>query len=314
MSDKPITTSVTWDTIDVNYAGQRIDNYLMNKLKGLPKSRLYRLLRKGEIRVNKKRVKPDYRLEEGDILRIAPIKLEDKPAKAKPPQSLCDDLLSRILYEDQDLLIINKPSGLACHGGTGVEYGLIEALRQARPEDKFLDLAHRLDRGTSGCLIIGKNRTVLSQIHDLLRKGEVDKRYLALVHGQWPVHVSLVDVPLIKNQSQSGERMVMVDESGKPAKTRFHIAEKYRYHTLIGASLLTGRTHQIRVHAAHVGCPLVCDDKYGERRFDKKLPADWPKRLFLHATSINFISPASGKDILVNVPLEAELQGLLDRL
>lgn len=298
-------------TIDADAAGQRVDNFLFFHLKGVPKSRVYRALRHGEVRVNKGRVKAEYRLQAGDLLRVPPVKI-DEQAEAKPvADKLLQLLEAAILFENEDLLIINKPSGLAVHGGSGVDFGLIEAVRKMRPLCKRIELAHRLDRDTSGCTIIVKKAAVLRFIHQQLREKTMDKTYLALVRGRWPRRKTLVDAPLQKNILNSGERMVRVNADGKPSKTRFDIVETFKGATLIKAMPITGRTHQIRVHAQHAGFPLLGDDKYGN-----KDDIDWHRsfglrRLFLHASEVSFRLPDQTKPMVVKAPLPKELEDVL---
>ncbi len=295
--------------------GQRIDNFLFAKLKGVPKSRIYRILRKGEVRVNKGRIKPDYRLKPGDIVRIPPIRVAE--GGALPNQqlpALAKQLHKGILYEDPNLLILNKPSGIAVHGGSGVSQGVIETLRAAQPEIRFLELVHRLDRDTSGCLIIAKKRSTLRILHELLRSEGVDKRYLALVEGRWRGGKQQVDAPLRKNQLSSGERIVRVDPQGKSAVTLFKPVCLYRQATLVEIKLVTGRTHQVRVHAAHIGHPVAGDEKYGNPAFNKVMRTMGLSRLFLHAHSLNFKLAPDATPVGVTAPLEEKLQAVLERL
>ncbi|MCL4106535.1 UNVERIFIED_CONTAM: hypothetical protein GTU68_009669 [Idotea baltica] len=300
-------------TIDNDAAGQRLDNFLLRELKGIPRTRIYRAFRKGEVRVNKGRVKPDYRVKEGDLLRIPPLRVPEPSEIPTIPRHWSEQLKDRVIYEDSGLLVINKPSGLAVHGGSGLSYGLIECLRQMRPDDRSLELVHRLDRDTSGCILLAKKRAVLREIHRLLRGVGVDKRYLALVRGHWPKHTRIVDAPLQKNTLQSGERMVRVNKEGKSAVTEFSIVERFTDATLIEARPVTGRTHQIRVHAQHAGYPLLGDEKYMDdesRAFCKRIGL---KRLFLHAASLSFVLPEQDR-INLSAELDLELTTLLDRL
>lgn len=292
---------------------QRIDNYLITRLKGVPKSHVYRIIRKGEVRVNKKRIKPEYRLQAGDIVRIPPLRLATPPSTTPPPK-MQERLEQCILYEDSNLIVINKPSGVAVHGGSGISFGVIEALRQSRPQEKFLELVHRLDRDTSGCLLLAKKPGVLKELHELMRNNQIEKIYLALVQGYWPRHLHQVDVSLKKYQLQSGERMVSVNTEGKTALTEFRVIERFTTTTLMEAKLHTGRTHQIRVHALHAKHPVVGDDKYGDKDFNKELRKFGCKRLFLHATKLQFVLPSTGQTITVQADLDAELQACLARL
>lgn len=305
--DKP---AVRFHTVTPDEAGQRIDNFLMRILKGMPKSMIYRILRKGEVRVNKGRIKPEYRLSSDDVVRIPPVRVSDKQPthNAKHVEILSD----RILFEDDRLLILNKPAGMAVHGGSGISSGVIEALRAARPQAHYLELVHRLDRETSGCLLIAKKRSMLRALHELLREGRVGKYYLALVQGNW-TKKRWIDAPLRKNQLQGGERIVRVSENGKSARSCFRPLEQYPGATLVEVELDTGRTHQIRVHAQHAGHPLAGDDKYGDDAFNEQMKQQGLKRLFLHAHRISLQLP-DGKDIDVSTPLDAELRAVLDRL
>lgn len=304
--------------ISVDHAGQRIDNYLMCKLKGVPKSLVYRIVRKGEVRVNKGRIKPEYRLQEGDIVRIPPIRQAEPKTPGKASDKVLQLIESRILFEDNRILILNKPSGLAVHGGSGLSYGVIEALRELRPNDKQLELVHRLDRDTSGCLIIAKKRSALRRLHEQLREGTMDKRYLTLLKGKWKGTNKWVDAPLLKNVIQSGERLVFVDSKGKDARTQFIPYSVGDEASLMSVKLDTGRTHQIRVHAQHLGFPIAGDDKYGDDEFNRHLKSKGLKRLFLHAFSIKFYLPdtESGEDspIYIEAPLDKELLNVLDKL
>lgn len=288
-------------------AGQRIDNYLLKLLKGVPKSRIYRLLRKGEVRVNKGRIKPEYKLMDGDSVRVPPIRVAERTA---PEDVFVSDGLSRqlqgaILFEDERLLIINKPSGLAVHGGSGVSVGLIEALRRIRPDERFLELVHRLDRDTSGCVMLAKKRSTLKTLHGLLRGNGVDKRYLALVEGRWSSRKVQVKLPLEKNVLQSGERMVRVNPDGKYALTRFEVVQRFPGATLVEARPVTGRTHQIRVHCQAAGHPIIGDDKYGRDEVNEQFRKEGVQRLFLHAHSLGF--ELDGERISVAAELSDDL-------
>lgn len=296
------------------HENQRIDNFLIRHIKGLPKSHLYRILRKGEVRVNKKRIKPDYRVQVGDEIRIPPLRLGVSPQPLSPNEQLQKKLASRILYEDKYLLIINKPAGIAVHGGSGISLGLIEALRFMRPKEPALELVHRLDRETSGCLVLAKKASVLKELHELLRKGEVSKYYLALVKGYWPKDLRVVNESLTKFQLKSGERMVNVDNAGKASITEFRVLKRLADSTLVEVSPLTGRTHQIRVHALHAGHPVVGDEKYGDKEFNKHYRQLGCKRLFLHAARISFTLPTSGQKISAEAPLDEELEILLKNI
>ncbi len=311
MGDK---TPVQIVVVDEAYAEQRIDNFLITFLKSLPKTRIYRLLRKGEIRVNKKRTSPDYRLQAGDQIRLPPMQLDIKAAPVVPGKRSVDMLKDRILYEDKNLLIINKPSGIPVHGGSGVHVGVIETLRSMFPKLPHLELAHRLDADTSGCLVLAKKRSILREIHGLLRGGNVHKAYLALTKGHWSSAELRVDAALRKNHLSSGERVVKIDREGKPSLTVFEPMQAYRGAMLVKAILHTGRTHQIRVHARYRSHPIAGDEKYGDKEFNKELRQKGLKRLFLHSYSIEFILPSTGQVIAVEAPLDPELQNCLDCL
>lgn len=301
---------VTQAKIDENAENQRLDNYLANQLKGVPTTRIYRAIRKGEVRVNKKRVGADYRLKIGDEVRIPPLRVAERSESPHPPKAILERLADSILLETEDLLIINKPSGIPVHGGSGIHTGLIEALRVLRPKAKLLELVHRLDRETSGCLMIAKKRRMLVALHQLLTHKQVHKQYLALVKGRWEGGERIVEQPLKKNVLRSGERIVKVSEAGKEAVTRFRPVQVFANATLIEALPLTGRTHQIRVHAAHIGHPLAGDEKYGDAEFNKSMRALGLKRLFLHSAGIN--CRLENKELIgVCAPLDPELKKFL---
>lgn len=296
-------------------AGQRIDNFLMRHLKGVPRSLVYRILRRGEVRVNKGRIKPEYRVQAGDQVRVPPVRTgEAAPDSAGQGAGAGRTLEDRILFEDERLLVVDKPAGMAVHGGSGLSFGVIEALRAARPGAHFLELVHRLDRETSGCLMIAKKRSELRWLNELLRIGRVDKRYLTLVRGHWNLGERVVDVPLLKNQLRGGERIVTVDAAGKAADSRFIPLEIGPVASLLEVDLGTGRTHQIRVHATHVGYPLAGDDKYGDDAFNQQLRGLGLKRLFLHAHSLSFADSETGRSVHVSAPLPDELRTVLERL
>ena len=299
--------------VDTEQAGQRIDNFLMTQLKGVPKSLVYRILRKGEVRVNKGRVKPEYRLQAGDEIRIPPVRIAERDP-AKPAERVLQEVEAGILYEDKRLLIINKPSGLAVHGGSGVNYGLIEAVRTLKPEYKEIELAHRLDRDTSGCIVLTKRRSALRLIHELLRGDGVDKRYLALVRGEWPGGVRIIDAPLHKNVLSSGERMVRVSPDGKPSVSRLMPLASREQASLIEVKLETGRTHQARVHCSHSGYPIAGDEKYGDEVFNQQMKVYGLKRLFLHAWRLRFTLEDDGTSIDIQAPLPNDLLNVLKQL
>lgn len=295
-----------------DYQFQRIDNFLSTKLKGVPKSMIYRIVRKGEVRVNKKRVKPEYKLAIGDLVRIPPVRTSTKP-EANIRLNQVASLESHILFEDERIIVFNKPSGIAVHGGSGLSFGVIEGLRALRPQHQFLELVHRIDRDTSGCLLIAKKRSALRDLHEQLRNKQVDKRYHALVSGEWPSKCFKVSAPLDKNILKSGERLVSVSEQGKASETRFRILQQYNNSTLIEASPITGRTHQIRVHCLHVGHPIAMDTKYGDATFDALLKSLKFNRLFLHAHSVSFIHPLSKEKMRFEAPYDAALSKLLGK-
>ncbi len=301
-------------TIEAEHEGQRIDNFLKTQLKGVPKSLIYRILRKGEVRVNKKRIKPEYKLCTGDEVRVPPVRVAEKNELPSANLGSIQRLESQILFEDDAMIVLNKPSGMAVHGGSGLSFGVIEGLRALRPEARFLELVHRLDRDTSGVLLVAKKRSALRSLHEQLRVKTMRKQYLALVRGQWQPHVKVVNAPLRKNDLQSGERVVRVSSDGKPSETRFRIARQFAEATLVECSPITGRTHQIRVHTQHAGHPIACDDKYGETAFDDKMRSQGLKRLFLHAWKLSFIHPADGREMQVEAPLAPELDDFLNKL
>lgn len=308
-------TSVKLVTIAADEAGQRIDNFLRNQLKGVPKSMIYRIVRKGEVRVNKKRIKPEYKLQPGDEVRIPPVRIAERdeaPVSAKLDKVAA--LNDCIIFEDDYLLVLNKPSGTAVHGGSGLSFGVIEGLRALRPEARFLELVHRLDRETSGVLLVAKKRSALRALHEQLRMKGMQKDYLALVRGQWQSHCKVVQAPLLKNILQSGERIVRVNAEGKPSETRFKVEERFENATLVKASPVTGRTHQIRVHTLHAGHPIAFDDRYGDREFDSELKGTGLDRLFLHAAALRFEHPNTGEIMRVEAPLDKKLRHCLDVL
>ncbi|RUO77626.1 23S rRNA pseudouridine(955/2504/2580) synthase RluC [Idiomarina seosinensis] len=311
---KMIQTKVTLHQVSDEEQGQRIDNFLMARLKGVPKSLVYRIVRKGEVRANKKRIKPDYKLKLGDEIRIPPVKISERPELPSAKLEQVQALEAAIIYEDDALLVVNKPAGLAVHGGSGLRFGVIEALRSLRPDEKNLELAHRLDRDTSGLLMVAKKRSVLKALHQQLREKTMTKQYLALVRGQWQKTCRNIEAPLLKNTLQSGERMVKVDAEGKPSHTRFRIQQRYQQATLVEASPVTGRTHQIRVHALHAGHPIAGDLKYGDEEFDQQLKKLGLERLFLHAWKLKLMHPKTEQEVFFEAPLEASLEKLLTHL
>jgi len=308
--------SVNWLVVGEEAGGQRVDNFLLKVLKGVPKSHVYRILRSGEVRVNRHRVGPDARLVPGDRVRVPPIRTAAPDAAGRAP--VAAGPLPPILYEDDALLAVDKPAGLAVHGGSGVSHGLIERLRHARPEAKFLELVHRLDRDTSGVLLVAKKRAALVALHEQLREGTTDKRYLVLVRGNWRDAVRAVELSLTKFVTGDGERRVRVERDGQNARTVFRLVRKWAAAeppvALLEAELDTGRTHQIRVHLTHIGFPLAGDDKYGDFAWNKALAKQGLKRMFLHAQRISFAHPATGATLTIESPLPTELAAFIARL
>jgi 23S rRNA pseudouridine955/2504/2580 synthase len=308
-------TSVCYVAISNDQAGQRIDNFLIARLKGVPKSRIYRLLRKGEVRVNKRRVAAFYRLIEGDEVRLPPVMTAEKSVYAPPSKHTAELLRERILYEDDHFLILSKPAGISVHAGSTVRMGVIETLRHLYPALPHLELAHRLDSETSGCLILAKKKRILREIHALLREGKVNKRYFALTRGVWKAHELKVQLPLHKDYQEGGKHVVAVRQTGKPALTVFKALQTFdKVASLMEVQLFTGRTHQIRVHAQHQGHPIAGDDRYGDNEFNKMMREWGLKRLFLHAKSIDFILPSSSQHITVEAPLDPELKAIITAL
>jgi 23S rRNA pseudouridine955/2504/2580 synthase len=298
--------------------GQRLDNFLLGQLKGAPRSLIYKLVRSGQVRINGKRAKPDSRVSGGDEIRIPPVRLEEAGEQRPPPKSMLDRLAASIVFEDRNLLAINKPSGIAAHGGSGVSFGVIEGLRALRPGEP-LELVHRLDRDTSGVLVLAKKRSALLELQALMREGEDEeapnKQYLTLLVGRMPQGTMTVEAPLLRSVLQGGERMVRVDPKGKPSTSHFKLIERRGGHSFCEVRIETGRTHQIRVHAAHLGHPVAGDEKYGEREANKRLAEQSGlKRLFLHAASISFELDQGRTPYLISAPLADDLRAVLDRL
>lgn len=311
--DAPIT-GVQLLEVAPELAGQRIDNFLRTQLKGVPKTLIYRILRKGEVRVNKGRIKPEYKLQAGDVVRVPPLRLAERDAPEPLAQGLLARLEAAIVFEDKALIVLNKPAGIAVHGGSGLNYGVIEAFRQLRPDAKEIELVHRLDRDTSGLLMIAKKRSMLRHLHEALRGDGVDKRYLALVRGSWPTAKKQVNAPLLKNNLRSGERMVEVNVEGKEALTTFRVLRRFGdFATLVEASPITGRTHQIRVHAKHAGHSIAGDSKYGDEEFTREIRELGGKRLFLHAHSLRVKLP-DGEMLSVEAPVDDIWARTLERL
>lgn len=308
--------NVTQAIITPEDEGQRLDNYLLRVCKGVPKSHVYRIIRSGEVRLNGRRVAASDRVRTGDALRIPPIRVARKQEEIAAGAEIKADL--PIVYEDEAMLVVDKPAGLAVHGGSGVSFGVIEALRRQRPQARFLELAHRLDRETSGLLLVGKKRSALTVLHDMFREGGqgrgADKRYLLLVLGRWMDPVRNVRLPLHKYLLESGERRVRVAPDGKPSHTIFRLVARWERFSLLEAELRTGRTHQIRVHCAHLGFPIAGDEKYGDFTLNRTLPKEGLKRMFLHAWKMRLPHPASGEVMALEAPLPEALAGFLHKL
>ncbi|KPK07023.1 MAG: pseudouridine synthase [Betaproteobacteria bacterium SG8_39] len=300
--------------VDEDAVAQRIDNYLLRRLKGVPKSHVYRVLRSGQVRVNSARVRPDYRLQAGDRVRVPPVRTATPPPRGRAGGAAAAAAARAlpIAYEDDALVVIDKPSGVAVHGGSGVSFGAIETLRAARPEAKVLELAHRLDRDTSGLLIVAKKRGALVELHRMLRDGEVRKVYVALVKGRWRGGAREIREPLHKFVQAGGERRVAVRAHGVAALTRVRPLAVAADLSVLELELLTGRTHQIRVHLAHVGHPVVGDDKYGDFAFNREMARRGVKRLCLHARRLELLHPVSGAPLRLSSPLPPELQAVID--
>jgi len=301
--------SVTWLEVGEEAEGQRIDNFLLRIAKGVPKSHIYRIVRSGEVRVNKGRVAADYRLQVGDRLRVPPMRTAERPSQAAVPARDFEMAL-----EDDALIVIDKPAGVAVHGGSGVSFGVIEQLRRARPLAKFLELAHRLDRDTSGLLVVAKKRMALTKLHDQFRDGDISKRYLALVKGRWRNELQHVRLPLHKYLTADGERRVSVNPEGKASHSIVRLVARWENFSLVEVELKTGRTHQIRVHLAHLGFPIAGDDKYGDFSLNKALQKSGLGRMFLHAAKLALPHPLSGAPLELESPLPAELRSFVEKL
>jgi 23S rRNA pseudouridine955/2504/2580 synthase len=302
--------------VDSEAAGTRLDQFLMRLLPSVPRSRIFRIVRKGEVRVNGKRAGPEHRLQERDTVRVPPVRVEAEPAPGQPPRAsprVLEIVSASIISEDDRLLVLDKPAGLAVHGGSGVSFGVIEALRALRPSEE-LELVHRLDRETSGCLLVARKRSALRALHELMREGKVEKRYLALLAGHWNLGHTRIDVPLRTDIRVGGERTVKAHASGKEAVSEFRPVQWFgKRATLVEVALHTGRTHQIRVHSAHAGHPVAGDEKYGNEDFNKALRELGLERMFLHAHSVSFDWPQGG-DFSASAPLPADLSKLIDAL
>ena len=295
---------VQWVEITEDNSEQRLDNFLITLLKGVPKSRIYRIVRKGEVRVNKGRVDVKYRLVIGDIVRIPPVRMPEVSEEGLPvSRGLADILQQNVLFEDDSILVVNKPSGFAVHGGSGIDNGIIEGFRKINPEQRFLELVHRLDRDTSGCLLIAKKRSALRSLHEQFRKDTVTKSYLALLSGRWVRKKLVVNQPLQKNVSKGGERMVVISQHGKESETLFRRLQLFKDATLVEVSPKTGRTHQIRVHAAYLSHPIVGDERYGFDDINKVFKNRGYKKMFLHAETLQFQHPDTGMTLKISAPL-----------
>ncbi len=305
---------VTLRSVTADEAGQRIDNFLMRHFKTVPRSRVYRLLRKGEVRVNRKRVDAEYRLSAGDEVRLPPVRIDTRESPGAPSASLLELIEQAVIFQDRHLLVIDKPSGVAVHGGSGMSFGVIEALRASRPRET-LELVHRLDRDTSGCLLVARDRQTLTSLHALIREGGLQKTYMALVAGSWQLGTKRIDAPLATDARERGERHVRIAAAGKASVSVFKPLQFFgQLATLMEVAIPTGRTHQIRVHASYAGHPLLGDDKYGDRERNGEMRSLGLKRTFLHAQSVAFEWPGSGVPFHVNAPLPAELTAVIDAM
>jgi 23S rRNA pseudouridine955/2504/2580 synthase len=312
--DSQRRSQVEHHTVSDAEAGQRIDNFLMRQFKTVPRSRVYRLLRKGEVRVNKKRVDAEYRIAAGDEVRLPPVRIDRSDQPGQPSTRLQELIERSIIIEDKHVLVIDKPSGVAVHGGSGMSFGVIEALRASRPRES-LELVHRLDRDTSGCLCVARDRATLVALHALIRDSGMHKTYLALVAGSWQLGSKRIDAPLATDSRRQGERHVRVAAAGKDSVSLFKPIQFFgSLATLMQVDIPTGRTHQIRVHAAYAGHPLLGDDKYGDRERNAELKGLGLRRIFLHAQSIAFDWPGSGVPFHASAPLPADLAAVLDAI
>jgi len=313
-TQEPHSFSVQFIDISAAQAGQRIDNFLLTLEKSVPKSRIYRAIRKGEVRVNKGRIKQTYKIQAGDSIRVPPLRTSNK-IKVKTVSDRFRQLLNHaVIFEDDELLVLNKPAGIAVHAGSNIPQGLIEALRIVRSDVSYLELIHRLDRDTSGCLLIAKNRHTLLNLQQQMVNHDIDKRYLTLLRDSWGMNERLVEQPLIKNSEISGERMVIIHENGKYAKTLFIPRESFEHAQLTEVKLFTGRTHQIRVHSQYLHSPVAGDDKYGHRHFNREMKKIGLKRMFLHAWKLGISHPLTGEDMMLNAPLPEQLNNVITTL
>jgi len=305
--------TVTKELIGPETAGQRLDNFLFRHLKGVPKSRIYRMLREGEVRVSGHRAKPEYKLAEGDVVRIPPVRVAEREPPS-PMGAFSQPLLERVIYRDDALLVIDKPAGQAVHGGSGVSLGVIEQLRLELPRVRFLELAHRLDKETSGVLVLALKRSALVELHRMLRAGEMRKHYLALATGLWRDPLRHVKLPLQRYLNEDGERRVAVDDEGQRAHTIFRLVRRYAACSLLEAELKTGRTHQIRVHLAALGHAIAGDDKYGDTVLNREFRKRGLRRMFLHAARLEMAHPLTGEPLVVEAPLPRDLESFLQAL
>lgn len=305
-----LALTVRREKVDESSAGQRIDNFLLRLCKGVPKSHVYRILRSGEVRVNGGRIAPTYRVVEGDEIRIPPIRIALPTHTAPVPAGKA----LPVVFEDEALLVVDKPSGKAVHGGSGVSFGVIEQLRSQRPDARMLELAHRIDRDTSGLLIVAKKRAALKVLHDMMREGRIEKHYITLVAGRWNNQLQHIKAPLYKYLTADGERRVRVSDEGKPSHSIVRLLQRWPGYSLLDVELKTGRTHQIRVHLAHLGFPLCGDDKYGDFERNKRLETAGLKRMFLHAAKLSFAHPLTGVQLTLESALPRELASFIERL
>lgn len=310
-SNTPQKSAVSILEVSTAQLNQRLDNFLIKHLGNVPRTRIYRIIRKGEVRVNKKRSKPDYKLQIGDQVRIPPMHLDqERPRRARPPERLQAKIKRAILYENSDILVVDKPAGLAVHAGSGVDYGLIDVMRQLYPQTG-IELVHRLDRDTSGCLMLAKNRAALLGMQMLLRDHLLNKNYIAVVQGNWPSNLREISQPLKKYHLSNGERRVRIDSDGKPALSRVRLLRGGKLFSLIQVELVTGRTHQIRVHCQSQGHAIAGDDKYGDNEFNRNMRRRGIRRLMLHASSLELPICAYTSEVVINAPLPAEFEHLL---
>ncbi|MDX1633402.1 MAG: 23S rRNA pseudouridine(955/2504/2580) synthase RluC [Marinobacter sp.] len=313
-ADTGFRSEVQWLTVDPDTAGQRLDNFLMARVRGVPRSVIYRVIRKGEVRVNKGRVRPDTKLNAGDQVRVPPMTQKAREEKPAPGSRVQGVMEAAVVFENAEMLVVNKPSGIAVHGGSGLDFGLIEVLRAARPDARLLELVHRLDRDTSGLVMVAKKRSALRFLQEELRQKRIRKHYHALVEGDWPAAVTAVDEPLLRYELPNGERRVRVDAAGKASRTLYRVLARYQGYSLMQASPVTGRTHQIRVHSAHCGHPIAGDDKYMDDSGQKAFRAAGGQRLMLHARALELTLPGSGEPLSLEAPYDDAFAAVIERL